>query len=64
MHRKLGFIWKTQSEDLHTASDRRYPYPPRQPQGGCAQRKALESQLFFVQFKDVFISTFQRPDLR
>ena len=28
----------------------------------CAQRKALESQLFFVQFKDAYISTFQRPD--
>ena len=35
---------------------------PWGPQG-CAQRKALESQLFLVQFKDAFISTFQRPDL-
>ena len=35
---------------------------PWGPQG-CAQRKALESQLFLVQFKDAFISTFQRLDL-
>ena len=35
---------------------------PRGP-WGCAQHKALESQLFFVQFKDAYISTFQRPDL-
>ena len=35
---------------------------PRGPRG-CAQRKALKSQLFFVQFKDAYISTFQRPNL-
>ena len=36
---------------------------PRGSPRGCAQRKALEGQLFFVQFKDGFISAFQRPDL-
>ena len=35
---------------------------PRSPRE-CAQHKALESQLFFVQFKDAYISTFPRPDL-
>ena len=35
------------------------------PQGPlkCAQRKALENQLFFVQFRDAFISTVQSPDV-
>ena len=34
---------------------------PRGPRG-CAQPQVPESQLFFVQFKDAYISTFQRPD--
>ena len=57
MHRKLGFIWKTYAQPAIGVIG--IPRGPR----GCAQRKALESQLFLVQFKDAFISTFQRPDL-
>ena len=57
MHRKLGFIWKTYAQPAIGVIG--IPRCPR----GCAQRKALESQLFLVQFKDAFISTFQRPDL-
>ena len=57
MHRKLGFIWKTYAQPAISVIG--IPQGPR----GCAQRKALESHLFFVQFKDAFISTFPRPDL-
>ena len=56
-HRKLGFIWKTYAQPAISVIG--IPRGPR----GCAQLKALESQLFLVQFKDAFISTFQRPDL-
>ena len=57
MHRKLGFIWKTYAQPaIGVIGIRRGPR-------GCAQRKALESQLFLVQFNDAFISTFQRLDL-
>ena len=57
MHRKLGFIWKTYAQPAIGVIG--ILWGPR----GCAQRKALENQLFFVQFKDALISTFQRPDL-
>ena len=59
MHRKLDFIsWKTYAQ--RAIGFIGMPPAPR----GCAQRKALESQLFFfVQFKDAYIGTFQRPDL-
>ena len=53
--------WKPRPSTLDKKIDSRYRYPPGPP--GCAQRKALESQLFLVQFKDAFISTFQRLDL-
>ena len=57
MHRKLGFTLKTYVQPAIGVIG--IPRGPR----GCAQRKALESQVFFVQFKDACISTFQRPDL-
>ena len=52
MHRKLGFIWKTYTQPAIDIIG--IPRGPR----GCAQRQALESQPFFVQFKDEYISTF------
>ena len=57
MHRKLCFIWKTYAQPAIGVIG--IPRGPR----GCAQRKALEIQLFFVQFKEAFVSTFQRPNL-
>ena len=57
MHRKLSFIWKIYAQPAIGVIG--IPWGPRV----CAQRKALESQLFLVQFKDAFISTFQRLDL-
>ena len=57
MHRKLGFIWKTYAQPAIGVIG--IPRAPR----ACAQHKALESQLFYVQFKDAFISTFQHTDL-
>ena len=46
---------------LRTTSDWRYWYTLGSP--GVCPTQSLESQLFLVQFKDAFISTFQRPDL-
>ena len=46
---------------LRTTSDWRYRYTLGSP--GVCPTQSLESQLFLVQFKDAFISTFQRPDL-
>ena len=47
--------------NLCTASDRHYrnaPGPPR----GVPNAKPSKASSFFVQFKDAYISTFQRPD--
>ena len=58
MRRKLDFIWKTYAQPAF----RIIGMPP--VSRGCAQSKALESQLFFfVQFEDAYVSTFQLPDL-
>ena len=46
MRRKLGFIWETYAQPAIVVIGM-----PRGPRG-CAKRKALESQPFFVQFKD------------
>ena len=42
MRRKLGFIWKTYAQPAISIIG--MPPVPR----GCAQSKALESQLFFL----------------
>ena len=57
MHRKLGFIWKTYAQPAIGVIG--IPRGPR----GCAQRKALESQLFLVQFKDAYNKHLKRLDL-
>ena len=57
MHRKLGFIWKTYAQPAIGVIG-----IPRGPPGVCPTQ-IPRSQLFFIQFKDAFIITFQRPHL-
>ena len=50
-------------KDLRTASDWRYGYAPGAPGVVPMQRKAFESQLFFVQFKDAYNKHLSTPGL-
>ena len=47
--------------NLRTASGRHYRHAPGAP-GGVPNAKPSKASSFFVQFKDPYISTFQRPD--
>ena len=47
--------------NLCTASDRHYRHAPGPPRG-VPNAKPSKASSFFVQFKDAYISTFQRPD--
>ena len=58
MRRKLGFIWKTYAQPAISIIGM-----PPVPPGLCPKQSPRKPALFFVQFEDAYVSTFQLPDL-